>query len=550
MKRKEIRCWLMIAVKIAMLICVLPPFATAQDMTLADVSKATLTNSSAVLPNSTLQQLRALLSNPGLSDARVGVSILALGKVDNKQQFPSRPFLAGPLALFEQDADKRFMPASNMKLYTAALALKILGSKKRFTTRVFGQRQIPPDQRPSLMSRPGPLILVGGGDPALNLHDLKNLAQQVKAAGVARYDGLLVNNSYLGAETFGGRYPEGWTLDDSVWYYGPEVSALAFNRNQVDVIVTGGARPGDGTTVQLEPELPGFRLGRELVTNITTGTAELATRSEEELLPIERASGSNQERTVRISGAVAPRQKVTFGLAVPDPALWAAHVFRSELARAGVVCNGNISFVPSGKSFYELISPPIAVCNSEPVGTLLKKFLKSSDNLYGEMLLRLAARESTASGAALGAQVVQGNNAASQAHALLRIYLQSEKIDTSALRFSDGSGLSRYNLITPRATAELLAAVERLPGGEAFWEAMPIAGVDGTLRTRMTNTPAHNNARAKTGTFSIVSCLSGYVTTRDGTRLAVSTLTNFARNGDDARRLQNEILVLLAGTEL
>jgi D-alanyl-D-alanine carboxypeptidase/D-alanyl-D-alanine-endopeptidase (penicillin-binding protein 4) len=114
---------------------------------------------------------------------------------------------------------------------------------------------------------------------------------------------------------------------------------------------------------------------------------------------------------------------------------------------------------------------------------------------------------------------------------------------------TDGSGLSRYNLLTPRATVQLLAAVQRLPGGKALWDALPVAGVNGTLGRRMKGTPAQNNARAKTGTFSIVSTLSGYVTTRDGHRLAVSLLTNFARDGRNARRLQDEVYALLAQTQ-
>jgi D-alanyl-D-alanine carboxypeptidase/D-alanyl-D-alanine-endopeptidase (penicillin-binding protein 4) len=128
-------------------------------------------------------------------------------------------------------------------------------------------------------------------------------------------------------------------------------------------------------------------------------------------------------------------------------------------------------------------------------------------------------------------------------------WLKQNGVDTAALRMTDGSGLSRYNLVTPRATVQLLAAVQRLPGGDAMWNALPLAGVDGTLGRRMKGTAAQNNVRAKTGTFSIVSTLSGYVTTRDGHRLAVSLLTNFARDGREARKLQDEIYALLAATQ-
>jgi PBP4 family serine-type D-alanyl-D-alanine carboxypeptidase len=156
------------------------------------------------------------------------------------------------------------------------------------------------------------------------------------------------------------------------------------------------------------------------------------------------------------------------------------------------------------------------------------------------MLLRAAARYSDNR---------TGSGTAARGNQLLFAWLKQNGIDTSALRMTDGSGLSRYNLITPRATVQLLAAVQRLPNGDALWDALPAAGVDGTLSRRMKATPAQSNARAKTGTFSIVSTLSGYVTTRDGHRLAVSLLTNFARDGRSARQLQDDVFALLADTK-
>jgi len=118
-------------------------------------------------------------------------------------------------------------------------------------------------------------------------------------------------------------------------------------------------------------------------------------------------------------------------------------------------------------------------------------------------------------------------------------------------RFVDGSGLGRYNMISPRLAADLLAAIEKLPPaeGRAFWDALPIAGVDGTLGRRMKGTLAAGNARAKTGSFSVASSLSGYVTTRDGFRLAVSFLSSFGST-DQMRGLQNQVFQSLAQAQL
>jgi D-alanyl-D-alanine carboxypeptidase/D-alanyl-D-alanine-endopeptidase (penicillin-binding protein 4) len=507
----------------------------------ASTSAQSISSTATKLNEQTRTQLEALLATPSLADARLGVSIMALGKVDSPQQFPSRAFAGGPQIVFERDGDKRFMPASNMKLYTAALALGRLGADGTMPTSINVSRS-PKDLLHETGRLEVPIVLQGEGDPSFSLADIRELAQKVRKAGITRCAGIRVDNSYLHADTLGGRYPDGWTLDDALWYYGPEVSGFAFNRNQVDVVVVGGVKSGDKPTVSVEPNLPGFQLDKEVLASITTGDATLSQKSDEELLFINRGMGEGVPRTVQITGLVAPGQKITLGVAVPNPALWAAYVLRDELQKVGVACDGELSVGkpqwPQGDMVERLgyhLSPPVS--------ELLKDFLKPSDNLYGEMLLRLTALQQP-----YGVSPIPGT--AAGGHALLREYLEKEHIDTAALRFSDGSGLSRYNLVTPHATAQLLAAAERLKDGQAFWDALPIAGVDGTLRRRMIGTPAQNNVRAKTGTFSIVSCLSGYVTTRDGTRLAVSILTNYARNGDDARRFQNELYTLLASSEL
>jgi D-alanyl-D-alanine carboxypeptidase/D-alanyl-D-alanine-endopeptidase (penicillin-binding protein 4) len=470
-----------------------------------------------------------LLANPALSDARIGLSIMALGTANNAQQFAVRAYSDGSRpTLWSKDAEHRFMPASNLKLYTAALALRQLGAQRTFPTTVAAHGTL------TNGVLDGDLRLVGGGDPSLSSADLQKMAQQVAASGLKRVRGKVVGDgSLFSAESFGGRYPDGWTLDDALWYYGPEVSALAVNRNQVDVFLTGGSRQGESASLRVEPSLE--QHGFSVLSNVTTGGKELAGKSSEELLRFNRAiSGDAISRVLTIGGQLAPGQTVTDGFAVADPPGWAASILQRALAAKGIVIEG--ADVPFSAGTIR----NLAMQESPPVRVLLRRFLKNSDNLYGEMLLRAAARYSDSR---------SGSGTAARGHQLLFAWLKQNGVDTAALRMTDGSGLSRYNLITPRATVQLLAAVPRLPGGDALWDALPIAGVDGTLGRRMKTTPAQNNARAKTGTFSIVSTLSGYVTTRDGHRLAVSLLTNFARDGRQARQLQDEVYTLLADAQ-
>jgi len=522
--------------------------------------------SAQTLAPETEAKLQALCDDSKLADARIGVSVLALGRADTPQSFPSQS-LAAPKALFERDAGKRFTPASNFKLYTAALALKSMGAGRRFTTRV---RAVGKIEKGVLK---GDLVLEGAGDPSLDFVDLADMAKQVRAAGINKVIGTVAprqTGRSTGdglAENFYNLYPDGWTMDDALWYYGPEVAALSLHRNQLDITVQGGATPGDEAVVVVEQgvlcrvrnHLGGvefYATGRAMLAEsepviwatVSTGGPELLSKSSDDLIQVSRVIGGGA--LIKVSGKVAPGQKVTVGVAVPHVAQWAACVFSQQLAHLGVVVG---EATDDETDIYQGAMPNptqlgriVATHASPPVGELLKKFLKTSDNLYGELLLRLTARADLAQ----HSKSLKDVNYANHAHSMLRTYLKTEGIDADGLRFSDGSGLSRYNLVTPRATTQLLAAAERIPGGQFFWDAMPIAGVDGTLKKRMRGTPAENNARAKTGTFSIVSCLSGYVTTLDGTRLAVSVMTNFARSGDDARRMQNEIFATLASATL
>ena len=507
------------------------------------------------LPPETENRLRALLSDPRFADAQIGVCVENLGVVENAQSFPSQnpdapqsdvPQSDAPPMLFSQNVDKRFLPASNMKLFTASIALESLGENRTFATCV---------ARSSTRSKS--LYLIGGGDPSLTIADLRNLAQAVRKSGIKKVNGVFADASLFGADSFGGRYPDGWTLDDALWYYGPEVSALALERNQIDITITG-TEVGKAPRVEVSPQLAGFDL-KEIVCEVRTVAKPTVS------ITFDRADGKSAiGAKLWVRGEIAPAQVVTEGVAIPNVAEVVAQTFARELRAAGVRVRGKIGAQTLPNAPHSVI----AQHESAPLKTLVQRFLKKSDNLYGEMFLRAAgtfpnananananATSSTRSdggglnvGSTSSESVSNGVSslgAARAGHLELLRWLQSQKVSTASLRLSDGSGLSRYNLLTPRAIVELLR-VENTHNRRAFWDALPIAGVDGTLANRMKNTAAQNNARAKTGTFSIASCLSGFVTTRDNRRLAVSVLTNFVRDGNQARRLQNDIFVALA----
>ncbi len=497
------------------------------------------------LPPATQAEIESLLRHPGLANARIGVSVVALGEAKNPAQFPAVAYDDGaqPL-LFGRDETKRFTPASNFKLFTATWVLKTLGPKTTLETQVLGAPSefISEGSWPTGETPPTVLTLIGGGDPSLESADLRALARQITDPIEGADKGYFIvraQNSAAGdllnGEFGGRRYPDGWTLDDALWYYGPVVTGLAVNRNQVDVTVVGGANPGELAATESAPDAP-FPI---LSTVLTVAKDDPRAG---QLLWDRGDADSPLGQTLRLQGFIAVSARATQGIAVPNPTQWAANILAEELKAAG----GKIAQLNGGYRAGEVAL--VASHKSQPIGTLLNRFLKNSDNLYGEMLLRRAgatladdAPIPSDSGAS-----VSSDGLAARAHRDMIGWLIENKVPTQGLRLSDGSGLSRYEVLTPLAVTRLLGVAQKIEGGDLFYSSLPIAGVDGTLKNRFKGSAAEGNLHAKTGTFSITNCLSGYVTTRDGQRLAVSILTNFVEDGELARRWQGRVMATLA----
>ena len=484
------------------------------------------------LPAATQSRIEAILRDPNLQSGHVGVAIVALGRAANVASIRVAPFArrAQPV-LFSRDGDKRFLPASNFKLFTAAWALESLGASHTFATRVYASSVVFSDEAvwPVGAALPLALTLEGEGDPSLTGDDLKLLADRVAASPIVKGQSVIVRiaPSRLAAEENGKRYPDGWTLDDAIWYYGAPVTGWALDRNQIDVTLRG-TEPGQLADMKVSGEMPMDIFNAV----ITSPDAKSATGAR-----FDRGSRfSPFSSTLSIGGTIAPGSVVSEGVAVPDPNEWVRARFANLLRARGVsVVSPNASFVMQGG---QLVGTHVSL----PLGTILQRFLKNSDNLYGEMLLRAAAtREPKKKW-----PQIASTGLAARSHGAMLDWLGSQGVPVASLRMSDGSGLSRYNVLTPVAITRLLALEANQKDGAIFYNALPVAGVDGTLKNRMKNTRAQNNARAKTGTFSIANCLSGFVTTRDGVRLAVSVLTNMASDGDNAREREGQIFAALA----
>ncbi|HAZ62221.1 MAG TPA: D-alanyl-D-alanine carboxypeptidase/D-alanyl-D-alanine-endopeptidase [Armatimonadetes bacterium] len=455
-------------------------------------------------------ELDAAVTGAAMADASVTVLVQAVGAYDAgaaglnflHYQPRERP------VLYSHNPELPLIPASNMKILTGAAILDRLGGEYQFFTTVRAA--------PAVDGTVENLWLVGGGDPALDLAQLRQLAESVRAAGVTRVSGSVICD----AHRYRDKFPEGWTEDDTLWYYGAEVWGIALARNQIDVTVRPGDAVGEPAEVSFSPESSFVRP----INRLTTG-AEGITAS------IEWSRDPATGQTV-VSGRVPLRVGASWsqGMAVANVPLYCATVFTDFLRDAGVTVEGgpDVGHWPVG-------ADEIARFESEPLRVSLRGMMKRSDNLWAEMYNR-----------ELGYQLNRDGSAASGAQAV-REFLAKFGIDDSLLTINDGSGLSRRDQLTAQAIMGVLLAMADHPMRDIFYDSLPVAGVDGTLASRMKGTKAEGNVHAKTGSLTGRSSLSGYVVNASGDLLAVSTMFNdFKVSAGEARGVSNRIFEALA----
>lgn len=463
------------------------------------------------------EAVEAALADPTAQKAFIGVLIV---DAETKQ------------SLYELNADRYFTPASNTKLFTTTLAMSLLGPDYRFRTTIETHGTL--DSAGRLR---GDLVLVGRGDPDFSNrripYDVTNpidgdsdkpLAEMIDeliAKGLKEVDGDVVgDDSYFPYEP----YPDGWAIGDLPEDYGAAVSAICFDDNGLDIKVTPGDQVGARAWASIEP-WPGYAV---YDFDLTTGTADSAPDFHTLMEPSGR---------YLIRGSVpAGHATIDLGAAMPDPANYAAHVLKQMLMARGIRVIGearaqhgpppppsDASVEAPSASTVSTTTPPVVLAerDSPPLIEIVRVLNKVSQNLHAEILLRTVAKEKTGIGSlSAGLQLEQK-------------FLTSIGIPVGDVLVDDGSGLSRENLVTPRAIVALLEYVEQQPWGSAFLSTLPVAGLDGTLQHRMGDTPAEGRIQAKTGSVARTQAMSGFATTANGEHLIFSMFDN--HNGGPGR---------------
>ncbi|TDC65465.1 D-alanyl-D-alanine carboxypeptidase/D-alanyl-D-alanine endopeptidase [Streptomyces hainanensis] len=453
------------------------------------------------------EALDRALADPRLDGARAGVVVLDAATGDT---------------LYERGGDDRLMPASNTKLLTAAAALDILGPDHRYRTEAVGAGRIRGGELR------GDLYLRGSGDPTMLAEDYDAIAADVAARGITRVRGDLVADDTRFDDVRLGR---AWSWDGEADYYSAGISALTlapdtdYDAGTVYVSAAPGRAAGDRPVVTLTP-------ANDHVAVVNRATTVPA--GEPDTLSVTREHGAGAlVVSGRIPVGAAP---TTAWIAVDDPTAYATAVFADALAAHGVRVTGDTVLGRAAPAD----ATPLAAHESMPLSELLVPFLKLSNNMHAEALVKTIGHRTA------------GRGTWSAGLAAIQRYAAGLGMDTGGFRQVDGSGLSRMNLVPAAELATLLAAVRAEPWFDDWYRALPVACapdrlVGGTLRSRMCGTPAAGNVRAKTGSLTGATGLSGYVTTADGRELVFSVLLNDYLSGSP-KDIEDTVVAALAAS--
>ena len=431
------------------------------------------------------------------------------------------------------NADAPMAPASNMKLFTSAAALHLLGPDFRFPTYLLADGPVVDGVLE------GNLVLYGTGDPTLGTRSPANpsgafaaFLEALEDAGIREVRGQVVGDA--GYYTGDPRRPSWNPADLDNWFAAP-VSALTFNENMVTLRVAPEREVGLPTRIFTIPEGANVPVRNESRVTASGGPAVAIFRVD-------------PDGPIQVVGTMRPREVEAWRtITVSDPSSYAASVFRVTLEAAGIPVAGSTGggdVAPRAVSDRLLVAPAfgtdvelrtLAVHHSPPVSELIHPVNKRSHNLFAEMLLL-----------AMGRVTGESPDFEGGARALHRFLAEEVGVDAEALHVEDGSGLSRLNRTTARDLVRILGYMETSPHVEAFHASLPEAGNRRELG-RMDRSAAAGNLRAKTGTIHRTSALSGTVRGANGERLLFSILVNNVPSTWAAKRAEDRVGIHLAG---
>lgn len=422
--------------------------------------------------------------------------------------------------LYDHLGSTRLTPASNLKLYTAVTALKVLGPDYRFVTEVLMDG---PVEKGVLK---GNVYIRGGGDPTLQLSNLTHFATVVKNLGIHTVEGDIVGDD---RRYDGQRYSIDMPWSDEETYYGAEVSALNLSPDE----------DFDAGTVRLEVR-PGPKVGSHASFTVTPNSSLLSIVNEVRTvendqkgdLKFSRDHGTND---IHLTGSINLKSdKQVEWVSVGDVTTFTTSLFAEEMQKQGVTITGEAKVGVVPPDAQSVMSHP-----SITLRELMIPFMKQSNNGHAEVLVKEMGK------------VVDGRGTFAAGLKVMENILPTYGVDMSQQVIRDGSGISHVNLIRPVDVTSLLVQVKKEPWFPVFYDSLPVSGLKGkrlggTLKNRLKTEGTKGRIHAKTGTVSTVSGISGYVQTKTQGEYVFSLLINHVLDEDQAKHAEDRLLEILA----
>jgi len=453
--------------------------------------------------------IEAIASRPEFRRARWGVAVQPLASASHEPP------------LYQREAERYFIPASNVKLMTTAATLGMLSPSERIRTPVYWENEDP---------AAAVVRIVGRGDPSLTREDLSDLARQLRDRGIRQIARLIVDDQYFGDDPV---HPN-WEWEDVQAGYGAPVNSLMLDLNEILVWLYPQA-VGQPLRVVWEDAASAeqWQVENQSMT-VAAGRSAFVTVGRALSRPILRVRGQLPE------GGQPDR----FAIAVADPSDHFRRKFVQVLTAAAIPVResqlASGASTPRGEEIAAVLSPPIA--------ELVRIVNQDSDNLHAEALLRQMGAIAIATPELLPLDTLPAHASPLEAGlAAMQVSLTNIGVNADAYRLADGSGLSRQNLVSPIALVQTLAGMAQHPQAAVYQQSLAIAGQTGTLRSRFRDTFVAGRLAGKTGGLSGVSALSGYLDPPNYEPLVFSIIVNHAAQpGSQLRAAIDEMVLWLA----
>jgi serine-type D-Ala-D-Ala carboxypeptidase/endopeptidase (penicillin-binding protein 4) len=444
-------------------------------------------------------QIDNILSAPAVTSGKLGVCIRRLDDA---------------VDLYSRDADTPLVPASNMKILTTAAALHYLGPDYRFTTEILGEQSLA-----GVIS--GDLIIRGNGDPSLVPERLWYLATRLIYAGAHEITGnIVVDDSYFA----GPRMANGWEQDRSSSAYMAPTGAVSIGFNVIQVHVLPSSTAGAAAKVLIDPASD-YAAIEGTVTTVAKGRTYVNV----DVVPVADRSH------VRVSGRINLTDPGrSFWRRIDNPPVFAGEVMKAALQQLGITVRGKVKVAAAPDNV-----PRLATLTSVRLAEIVNSLNKSSNNFAAEQVALT-----------LGAARFGPPATWEKAQSAIEAFLEGEVgLKHGSYQIRNGSGLHDVNRVSPRQIVSVLEYMRDQPAiAPEFVTSLAVAAGSGTLSERMQKTDAAHLLRAKTGTLSTASALSGYVTAKSGETVAFSILVNdYPTPISEVWAVQDQLGALLAG---